>query len=84
MYLIFRRGAFWGVEKRSTMREMEYECMCVRMWEVGGGGGVKGIERDESSKHEMGEDRDRERREGIMRGKEEENDSPYLQTTPCW
>lgn len=60
------------------MREMEYECMCVC------GGGLKGIERDESSKHEMGEDRDRERREGIMKGKEEENDSPYLQTTPCW
>lgn len=39
MYLIFERGAFWGVEKRSTMREMEYECMCV----CGGGEGHRGM-----------------------------------------
>lgn len=45
---------------------------------------LKSGERDESRKQGMGEDRDGERREGIMRGKEEENDSPYLQTTPCW
>lgn len=53
---------------------------------VRGGGGeriVKGIERDESGKHGMGEDRDGERR-GIMRGKEVENDRPSLQTTPYW
>lgn len=44
---------------------------------------VKGMERDESRKQGMGEDRDGERRGGIMRGKEVENDSPSLQTTPC-
>lgn len=56
---------------------------------AGGRGGqakkiVKGMERDESRKQEMGEDRDGERHGGIMRGKEVENDSPSLQTTPCW
>ena len=55
-------------------------------WSRGCGGEkiVKGMERDESRKQGMGEDRDGERRGGIMRGKEVENDSPSLQTTPCW
>lgn len=43
---------------------------------------MKGMERDESRKQRMGEDRDGERHWGIMRGKEVENDSPSLQTTP--
>lgn len=59
----------------------------VAVGRVGGGDHVgekivKGTERDESGKQEMGEDRDGERRGGIMRGKEVENDSPSLQTTP--
>lgn len=45
---------------------------------------VKGMERDESRKQGMGEDRDEERCGGIMRVKEVENDSPSLQTSPCW
>lgn len=50
-----------------------------RGWGRWGGGGakiVKGMERDESGKQGMGEDRDGGRRGGIMRGKEVENDSP--------
>lgn len=45
---------------------------------------VKGMERDESRKQGMGEDRDGERRGGIMREKEVNSDSPSLQTTSCW
>lgn len=45
---------------------------------------VKGMEKDESRKQWMGEDRDEKRCGGIMRGKEVENDSPSLQTIPCW
>lgn len=45
---------------------------------------VKGMERDESRKQGMGEDGDGERRGGIMRGKEVENDRLSLQTSPCW
>lgn len=45
---------------------------------------VKGMQRDESRKQGMGEDRDGERHGGIMRGREEENDSPSLQSPPRW
>lgn len=45
---------------------------------------MKGMERDESRKQGMGEDRDGERHRGVMRGKEVESDSPSLQTTPHW
>lgn len=45
---------------------------------------MKGMERDESRKQGMGEDRDGERRGCIMRGEEVENDSTSLQTSPCW
>lgn len=84
MYLIFwERGVWggWGLER--WVEGEEYQ-------EGDGAGGVggekmvKGMERDESRKQGMGEDRDGERRGGIMRGKEVENDSPSLQTTPCW
>lgn len=54
-------------------------------WGRNGGEEItKGIERDESRKQEMREDRDGETRRGIMRGKKIKNDSPSLQTTLCW
>lgn len=45
---------------------------------------LKGTEREDSSNQAMGEDRDGEKCGGVMRGKEVENDSLSLQTTPCW
>lgn len=82
MYLIFwERGVLgggWVGEKG------EYQVGDGAGGRNGGEKIVKGMERDEGRKQEMREDRDGERRGGIMSGKEVENDSSSLQTTPCW
>lgn len=80
MYLIFWERGVWGVGgwRRGVPGGR---------WRRGRNGGekiVKGMEKDESRKQWMGEDRDEKRCGGIMRGKEVENDSPSLQTIPCW
>lgn len=55
----------------------------MKQGEMGREMALKGMEREESRNQAMGEDRDGEKCGGVMRGKEVENDSLSLQTTPC-
>lgn len=77
MYLIFWEKGICNVAEEYSEED-----------ETGGNQGgemiLKGTEKEKSRNQAMGEDKDGEICGGVMRGKEVENDSLSLQTTPCW
>lgn len=79
MYLIFWEKGIQGVAEEYSEEDE------TRGNGVGGGGDSEGHSEGKGSRNQaMGEDRDGEKHGGVMRGKEVENDSLSLQTTPCW